>query len=90
MGVSGRYFRQLLEFVQGIAFEGSGHMAGRCVEGLVDGQESSGRCVGRHCGQAPDIDSLPRLAARRPVGRFVRGTVIDWDGYDLIVRPDRS
>ncbi|MCJ7544983.1 MAG: 30S ribosomal protein S12 methylthiotransferase RimO [Phycisphaerae bacterium] len=80
--------RELMLAQQAIAFAANARRVGRKLEVLVDGLDD-GRCVGRHCGQAPDIDSLCRLTARRPPGRFIRGTVVDWADYDLIVRPDR-
>jgi ribosomal protein S12 methylthiotransferase len=82
--------RELMLAQQVIAFEANAPAIGKRIEVLVDGVGAGGRSVGRHCGQAPDIDSLCRLTARRRPGRFVRGTVVDWDGYDLIVRPDRQ
>lgn len=81
--------RELMLAQQAIAFAANARRVGREVEVLVDGLDG-GRCVGRHYGQAPDIDSLCRLTARRPAGRFVRGTVVDWADYDLIVRPEKQ
>jgi ribosomal protein S12 methylthiotransferase len=60
----------------------------RRLEVLVDGVDVAGRCVGRHAGQAPDIDGLCFLARPRKPGTFVRGTVVGYDGYDLRVDPD--
>jgi ribosomal protein S12 methylthiotransferase len=79
--------RELMLAQRTIAFQANAAAVGRRLEVLVDGVDASGRCVGRHCGQAPDVDSLCRLTRPRPAGRFVRGTVVDWDGYDLIVKP---
>jgi ribosomal protein S12 methylthiotransferase len=79
--------RELMLTQQAIAFEANARRVGKRIEVLVDGVDTAGRCVGRHRGQAPDIDSLCRLTARRSLGRFVHGTVVDWDGYDLVVKP---
>ncbi len=72
---------------QEIAFGANEAMVGRSMEVLADGVDTQGRCVGRHAGQAPDIDGVCYLTAPRASGTFVSGTVADWDGYDLIVRP---
>ncbi len=82
--------RELMLAQQTIAFEANGWRVGQRIEVLVDGPDSQGRCVGRHWGQAPDIDGLCRLTRRHQPGRFVTGTVIDWADYDLIVRADRT
>ena len=70
---------------QEIAFDANSKMVGKEIELLVDGIDGQGRCVGRHAGQAPDIDSICYLTDPRRAGTFVRGPVVDWDGYDLIV-----
>lgn len=80
--------RELMLAQQAIAFHANAGMVGRRVEVLVDGLDAQGRCVGRHRGQAPDIDSLCRLTARRPPGSFITGKVVDWAEYDLVVRPE--
>jgi ribosomal protein S12 methylthiotransferase len=79
--------REIMLAQRTIAFEANGRRVGRRVEVLVDGLDSQGRCVGRHFGQAPDIDGLCRLTHRRRPGSFVTGKVLDWADYDLIVRP---
>jgi len=80
--------REIMLAQQVIAFPNNGRMVGRKIEVLVDGRDGQGRCVGRHCGQAPDIDSLCRLTRPRRAGSFITGTVVDWADYDLIVRPN--
>jgi hypothetical protein len=54
---------------------------------LIDGIDPHGRCVGRSCAQAPEIDSVCFLTVPQEPGTFVDGTVVDFDGYDLIVEP---
>ena len=73
---------------QEIALQANRRMVGRPIEVLVDGVDISGRCVGRHRGQAPDIDSACFLTEPRKAGRFVSGKVSGFDGYDLIVGID--
>jgi ribosomal protein S12 methylthiotransferase len=82
--------REIMLAQQIIAFQANGRRVGKRIEVLVDGLDSQGRCVGRHYGQAPDIDSLCRLTSKHRPGKFVTGKVIDWADYDLIVRPDRK
>jgi len=73
---------------QEIVFAANRRMVGREVEILVDGTDRSGRCFGRHYGQAPEIDSLCYLTKDRPAGTFVKGKVVNWDRYDLVVQID--
>ncbi len=72
---------------QEIAFDANSKMVGKEIELLVDGIDGEGRCIGRHAAQAPDIDSICYLTEPRQAGTFVRGPVVDYDGYDLIVEP---
>jgi ribosomal protein S12 methylthiotransferase len=72
---------------QEIAFEANARKIGSDVRVLVDGIDEEGICVGRHYGQAPDIDSICMLTEPRPAGEFVDGRVADWEDYDLIVEP---
>ncbi len=72
---------------QEIAFQANEQRIGSQVRVLVDSADPGGICVGRHYGQAPDIDSICRLTEPRPPGSFVDGRVAGHDDYDLIVRP---
>ncbi len=91
----------LMQAQQEIAFAANAARVGSKVAVLVDGIDPAGRCVGRHAGQAPEVDSLCILrpagagvdrpasgAAAPPVGRIVEGKVVDFDDYDLIVKVD--
>jgi ribosomal protein S12 methylthiotransferase len=69
---------------QKIAFAANRRRVGQTIEVLVDGTDSQGRCVGRHAGQAPDIDSVCILKKKSPPGKFVRMKVVGADGYDLM------
>jgi ribosomal protein S12 methylthiotransferase len=77
--------RAIMLAQQEIAFAASALKVGEPIEVLVDGLDASGRCVGRHYGQAPDIDGLCILRRPRPAGTFVRAAVKAWKGYDLVV-----
>jgi len=67
-----------------IAFAANRAKVGKAIEVLVDGRRK-GRCVGRHCAQAPDIDGICYLNRPRPPGTFVSARVVRADGYDLVV-----
>jgi ribosomal protein S12 methylthiotransferase len=69
-----------------IVLEAGRRMVGRELQVLVDGVDAAGRCVGRHAGQAPDIDGVCLLDRRAPAGRFVAARVVAPSGYDLRVR----
>ena len=79
---------ELMLVQQEIAFSANARRVGQPIELLVDGVDQQGRCVGRHAGQAPDVDSLCYLTEPRPDGSFVSAEVVDWADYDLIVRPE--
>lgn len=70
---------------QKIAFSANRRRVGKAVTVLVDGRDSQGRCVGRHAGQAPDIDSICILGNEYEPGTFVTGKVVGCENYDLIV-----
>jgi len=70
---------------QEIVFQANRRMIGRPIEVLVDGVDAAGRCVGRHRGQAPDVDSICYLTGTKPPGTFVEGKVAGAEDYDLIV-----
>ncbi|MHC4989861.1 MAG: hypothetical protein ACYTGC_02680, partial [Planctomycetota bacterium] len=64
----------------------AGETAGRATSGVSD----AGRLyVGRCYHQAPQVDSLTYVHSTETLaaGELVRCTVVDADGYDLIVRP---
>jgi ribosomal protein S12 methylthiotransferase len=76
---------RLMRAQQEIAFAANARRVGSQLEVLVDGLDGEGRCVGRHAGQGPDVDSLCILTAAAPAGEIVKAKVVGWDGYDLIV-----
>ena len=75
---------------QEIAFDANEQFLGQSVQVLVDGVDSEGRCVGRHYGQAPDVDSVCFLTSPQPAGSFVRCEVVGYEDYDLVVQPDEQ
>jgi len=72
---------------QAIALAANAASVGEAVEVLVDGVDSRGRCVGRHAGQAPEVDGVCYLTDPRPAGTMVRAEIVGSEDYDLIVRP---
>ena len=70
---------------QQIAFAANDAMMGRTIDVLVDGEDTQGRTVARHAGQAPDADSVCYLTEPAEPGRIVRARVVGYEGYDLIV-----
>jgi len=85
--VKSRRAEQIMLAQQRIAFEANRRAVGGSVEVLIDGTDSAGRCVGRHGGQAPEIDSVCILTEPGSAGNFVTCRIVDFDGYDLIVSP---
>jgi ribosomal protein S12 methylthiotransferase len=81
--------QRLMLAQQRIAFAANAAQIGRRLTVLVDGQDVRGRCVARHAGQAPEVDSACYLTGRRKAGAFVQVRVAGWQGYDLIVRPEK-
>ena len=71
---------------QKIILQRNAEMIGQDLEVLVDAAEGS-QAVGRHAGQAPEVDSV--CFVDRPVapGQIVPCEVIDYSDYDLIVTP---
>jgi len=79
----------LMRAQQELVFAANRRRVGEIVTVLVDGVDTDGRCVGRSAGQAPEVDGLCYLTDPRPAGCFVSGSVVGFDGYDLIVEPPR-
>lgn len=69
---------------QEVAFESAARMAGETARVLVDAQDPSGASVGRHYGQAPDIDGVCIIDSLVEPGEFVDVKITGADGYDLL------
>ena len=77
----------IMEAQQQIAFEIAAAQTGRSLEVLIDGIASPGRFVGRHAGQAPEVDAVTYVAGRDLApGSFVTVTCESSEGYDLVAR----
>jgi len=79
---------RLMQAQQRTAFAANAARVGSAVEVLVDGTDPQGRCVGRHAGQAPDVDSVCILSRPAPSGEIIAGRVVGYDNYDLIVEAE--
>lgn len=84
-----RYERLMLT-QQKTAFARARERVGSRFDVVVDGPGADGACLGRHAGQAPEVDGACRL----PDDGFVSGQVLHVrctgaDGYDLLVKPAR-
>jgi ribosomal protein S12 methylthiotransferase len=82
-----RYERLMLA-QQETVFKAARRRIGATFKLVVDGPGPDGACIGRHAGQAPEVDSVCKL----PSGDFDAGDVlnvrcVETEGYDLIVQP---
>ncbi len=72
---------------QEIAFERAEGRIGERIDVLVDGLDETGVTVGRHAGQAPDVDSACLLTEPVEAGTMLPCEVVGSEHYDLIVSP---
>lgn len=76
---------------QEVAFEAARAWRGRFLDVLVDRPLRRGRHVGRHAGQAPEVDAVTcLLGGRVKPGQVVRALCEGSEGYDLIARPTNA
>lgn len=85
--VKARRLETLMLTQQEIAFAAAEAMVGKRVEVLVDGLDEQGRCIGRHAGQAPEIDGICYVTDPQPDGSMPCCEIIAAEGYDLIAKP---
>lgn len=81
---------RLMQAQQEIVLSANAARVGSRIEVLVDGVDAAGRHRGRHAGQAPEVDGVCILTGPAPRGEFVRGKVVDYDGYDLVVEGENG
>ena len=84
-------YQQLMLAQQEIAFASARRKAGQSFELVIDGSADRGELVGRHAGQAPDVDAVCLL----PGGEFAAGEIVPVrcvgaEGYDLVVQPQHQ
>lgn len=74
---------------QEIAFAAARRRIGSRLDVVID-ERNAERCVGRHAGQAPEVDAVSVLpASRYAPGEWVPARCVDTAGYDLIVTPEQ-
>ncbi len=78
---------ELMLAQQQIAFAKADAMLEDELAILVDGPDEQGQCIGRHYGQAPEIDSVCILTEPVEPGSVLFARVVGSEGYDLIVEP---
>ena len=77
---------QLMLAQQDSAFAAAARRVGQQFEIVIDGAEESGQAVGRHAGQAPEVDAVCLLENEDvEAGEFVEVRCSGTDGYDLVV-----
>lgn len=82
-----RYERFMLA-QQEVALAAARRRVGQELEVLIDGPaDRSGRWLGRHAGQAPEVDSVTRVHGRVRPGMFVKVRCTGTADYDLVARP---
>jgi len=78
----------LMEAQQEIAFSTAMRQLGRRFEVLIDEPAGKGKYIGRHAGQAPEVDAVTYVRADLlHAGMFVRVLCEGSHGYDLIACP---
>lgn len=78
----------IMEAQQEVAFAQARARAGETFDVLIDEQVEPGRFIGRHAGQAPEVDSVTHVLGQGlEPGQVVRVRCESAEGYDLIARP---
>jgi len=85
-----RYQRFMLA-QQEVALAAARQMIGQELEVLIDGHlDRRGVWIGRHAGQAPEVDSVTQVRGRLRIGTFVKARCTGTADYDLLARPVRE
>ena len=78
----------IMQVQQQIAFEQAARQAGKTFEVLIDEKTNDHCFVGRHAGQAPEVDAVTYVQADGlQIGQCVLVRCQGSQGYDLITRP---
>lgn len=75
--------QRLRDIADEIGFDRAAQLVGRRLEVLVTGPEDD-VCVGRHRGQAPEVDGIVALDRDIAAGQIVEVEIVDALGYDLV------
>jgi ribosomal protein S12 methylthiotransferase len=76
--------QRIRDAADALGVERAAALIGTTVEVLVEGIDEDGTTVGRHRGQAPEVDGVVLLDVARPVGAIVEAKITGSLGYDLI------
>ncbi len=79
---------QIMLAQQQIVFDANEKLIDTKLDVLIDGIDADGVCLGRHKGQAPEVDSLCLVTDPRPAGEIFRAKVVGFEDYDLLVEPE--
>ncbi len=79
---------QIMLAQQQIAFDANEQLIDTKLDVLIDGIDADGLCLGRHKGQAPEVDSVCLVTDPRPAGEIFRAKVVGFEDYDLLVEPE--
>ena len=81
-------YHELMRRQQQIAFRRTAARVGTVVEAVVDGKLGGRHFAARTYAEAPDVDGIVRVAARKlAVGQFLKVEITGAKGYDLEARP---
>jgi ribosomal protein S12 methylthiotransferase len=81
-------FARLMQVQQEVAFAAARRRVGQQFDVVVD-ECSDERCVARHAGQAPDVDSVCLLRGEQcQPGEWLTVRCTNTSGYDLVVEPE--
>jgi ribosomal protein S12 methylthiotransferase len=76
--------QRLRDAADAIGVERAAALVGSTLEVLVEGVDEDGVTVGRHRGQAPEIDGVVLLDGAHAPGTVVEAEIVDSFGYDLV------
>lgn len=76
--------QRIRDAADAISVEKVASLVGSTLEVLVEGVDEEGTTVGRHRGQAPEIDGVVLLDAVIDAGTIVRAKIVESLGYDLV------
>jgi len=76
--------QRIRDAADAISVEKVASLVGSVLEVLVEGVDEEGTTVGRHRGQAPEIDGVVLLDAAVEPGTIVSATIVEALGYDLV------
>ncbi len=87
---------ELMLAQQAVAFTRASDTVGQTIQVMIDrpaGRDAEDGYVGRHAGQAPDIDSVVHVDGNGTVlhpGQFIDVKVTDYQAYDLVAKVPRK